>query len=314
MNIAIYNGFPFHYEMYGYIIYYCKIKEYKLTIFHNGDQDYLDNMLLYKNLVYEDRIDIKQLKEFENNQQNYEIIFLLTDDDYSFKTNNMNINNKTICIDHSPITRNPILKYHLKVRPYELNENENTFVLPIWPGREINEKYQMNNNFYNILVISDSVLNYKTDIINRLKTKVKDKKIIINAVSRNMSIEKFRGVDKDVQINIYKQVNQTKLNEILLETNYILTDINPSKDYTNTLMSHSIVWSLTFLIPLIISKKTNEYYQFRNVVMFDEGNNDPIWMEDLEYKLIKEERDIMLKKNVRLIDDIIEKIVMKKDV
>jgi hypothetical protein len=310
MNIAIFNGFHFHYEMYGYIIYYCKIKNYKLTIFHNEKKDYLENMLLYKNILNDYNIEIKQILEFDNNKYRYDILFLLTDDDFSYNTNNDFINNKTICIDHLPITRNPILKHHMHVRPYLFNNNENTFVLPIWPNVEKNENFQNKNNFYNILIISDSNINYKTNIINRLRTKVKDKKIIINAVSRNMSIDKFQGVNKDIKINIYKQINQKELNEILYKTNYILTDINESKDYTNLVMSLSIPWSFTFLIPLIISKKTNEFYKFKNVITFDENTDEPIFIEEIQFELIHEERKEMLKKNINLLDEIIEKILI----
>ena len=32
-KIAIFNSFPFHYEMFGYIIYYCYLNRYSLTIY-----------------------------------------------------------------------------------------------------------------------------------------------------------------------------------------------------------------------------------------------------------------------------------------
>jgi len=32
-NIAIFNSFPFHYEMFGYIIFYCYANKYNLLIF-----------------------------------------------------------------------------------------------------------------------------------------------------------------------------------------------------------------------------------------------------------------------------------------
>ena len=39
MHIAAFNCFPFHYEMFGYIIHYCKENNMDLTIFTNFEND-----------------------------------------------------------------------------------------------------------------------------------------------------------------------------------------------------------------------------------------------------------------------------------
>ena len=44
MKVAIFNTFPFHYEMFGYIISFCNDRQYELTIYTvpNNHNKWLD--------------------------------------------------------------------------------------------------------------------------------------------------------------------------------------------------------------------------------------------------------------------------------
>ena len=47
-------------------------------------------------------------------------------------------------------------------------------------------------------------------------------------------------------------------------------------------------------IPLIISKQTNEYYKFKNVIEFDKTTDDDIILTDISPELIENERNELM--------------------
>ncbi len=83
MNIAIFNGFNFHYEMFGYIIYFCKISNHNLTIYCHQIND-LGYFNFYNAEFNDYSIQYKNLELFENEKINFDFIFLITDDDPYF--------------------------------------------------------------------------------------------------------------------------------------------------------------------------------------------------------------------------------------
>ena len=73
-------------------------------------------------------------------------------------------------------------------------------------------------------------------------------------------------------------------------------------------MSGAIPFSFSTLRTLIISKQTNQYYKFKNVIEFDNNSTDDIILKEIDINKIKEERDILIKNNHELISKYINKI------
>jgi len=70
-------------------------------------------------------------------------------------------------------------------------------------------------------------------------------------------------------------------------------------------MSGSIPLSFSTLTPLIISRETNAYYQFKNVIEYDKDSTENIVLENIDFHLIEQEREDMLNKNVALFDKVL---------
>lgn len=87
MNIAVYNGFPFHYETIGHIIEYCKNKNYSLTVYSKTENSW--GWFDYYGVTP------KPIEEYTH--KGYDRVFLLTDDDWSFP---VTPDEKVICIEH----------------------------------------------------------------------------------------------------------------------------------------------------------------------------------------------------------------------
>jgi len=294
MRIAAFNGFECHYEMYGYIIYFCKKNNHTLTIYHTSknNQGYIE---FYSKLFNDFTVEYKQLGLFNTERNNFDKIILVTDDDKEFRTDNIVINKRTISIVHSYKNRNPLISSSIAVRPLA-KEYFMDWALPIYPIRYSSMKKDSLDNEIHISIIGHSVA-YNTKIINRIKS---NKKITFNIISRGVPFSLFNTVNPWIQVYLHNNINTSTLMEILYKSSYILTDVALTKDYTHTTMSGAIPLAFSTLTPLIISRDTNQYYNFKNVIEFDKHSYADILLPDIDISLLEQERDILLERNNKL--------------
>lgn len=301
MNVAIFNGFHFHFEMFGYIIHYCRSRNFKLTIYliKGRDEGYVE---FYNTLFHNYVIEYKMLTEFSIEKHKYDIIFLTTDDDYNFDRSDNSINNKTICIDHYYIIRSPIFLKRVATRPFNQDYYRN-WALPTYPVLNSTIKQSSIQNDKTVIVLlGHSPLNYNVNVINRLRS---NKKIVIQAISRDINMDRFNGLDSSIDIVIHNNIDALTLFNILKSASYVITDLSECKNYTSEIMSGSVPISFSTLTPLIISKESNSYYKFKNALLFDKNSNEPILLNDIDIKLLEEERDEMINRNHELFDSFI---------
>lgn len=188
-----------------------------------------------------------------------------------------------------------------------------------------------NNNFIDIAIVGKCInydkhnqmvyYNYNTDLLNRLKS---NKKIRLHVISRNVSSLQFFGLSPEIELHTYENVRTEFMICILNKCSFIMTDVNCFYTSTHEIdrtidiykhisgqnigeyapidyhfkyeknaMSGSIPFAFSLCIPLIISKQSNEYYKFKNVIEFDKTTDDIILLNDIEPRLIEEERNEM---------------------
>jgi len=305
MKIAIFSGLDgCHYEMFGYIIYFCMIKKYNLTIYCHTTGD-IGFISFYNNFFYNYDIKYKELSLFEVEKHNYDNIFLTTDDDSTYNRNDLGINNKTIAIEHHYSIRCPAISNRIATRPFDPQYYRN-WALATYPILNANEKKQkiINNDTIQIMLVGFTKFKFDIDVINRIKS-IGKKKIVINAASRQMIPDFFIGTDESVEVNIFKNIPATEFFDILCQSNYVLTDVSDNTDHTKYSMSGILPSAFSTLTPLIISRETNSYYQFKNVIEFDKNSNDSIVLQSIDIESLEKERDELIKKNHELFDSII---------
>ena len=151
MKIAIFNGFNFHFEMFGYIIEYCLLKNFKLDIFTPFELD-LGWLSFYQKFLIKDNKDItiKNVKEYPI-KNDYDHIILTTDDDRFFP--DMLINEKFICIDHYHKIRRFNVPYHITTRKFP-SRKFGDWALPVYKITDISEKNSKSNVNCSSLIIS----------------------------------------------------------------------------------------------------------------------------------------------------------------
>jgi len=313
MYIALFSGFTFHYEMFGYILHFCKSGGHKLTIYcnqnmSNGFIECYNNIF---NNTYDNIVLYKDFTLFENEKNIYDAIFLTTDDDPMFNKNDSNIINKTICIDHYYKIRSPIFNKRIATRPFS-DEYYRDWALPLYPILNVDEKNKYMNSFNtntntHITLLGRKV-SYDSSVFNRLRTNTNNK-IIVHAIARTMSREKFKGINNEIDLRLYSNISAAKIFDILYISNYIITDVGGSDiEHIEKFMSGAIPLFFSTLTPLIISTRTNKYYKFKNVIEFDLDSNEEIHLKNIDLNLLSQERDELIQKNKELFDKYLKKI------
>jgi hypothetical protein len=300
MKVAIFNGFHFHYEMFGYIIEYCKIKNHELTIFCEFNNSHLGWLLLYQTVFSDYQIEFKNKDDFINSsleqKQEYNLFFLVTDDDYNFCSKFSEINRKTICIDHYYKDRRSEFLNKIATRPFG-GIYCRDWALPCFTlekNKISRARYFHNMPELHICIIGGwSDCTYNVSILHRIRFRGK---IIVHAISKDMNQNKFQGINfnKITELRIYQQIDTLYMIEIAKSCHFILTDSTNDFMYEHDSMSGAIPLSFSLLVPLIISKKTNSYYQFENVIEFEKHAHDEIVLHTIDLEALERERDELI--------------------
>ena len=314
MKIAIFNGFPFHYEMYGYIIHYCAYQGHSLTIYDLQANLDLGFVSLYQNIFPSFPIVYKPLSYFTEEGHSFDAIFLTTDDDPRFQKEKAEINRKIICIDHYFRIRSPEFHKRIATRPFP-TEYWRPWALPLYPILSYYEKIKMRaalpNDTIFIAMVGYSIGSYNIKIMNRLKSA--EKKIVLVSIARWNSKDKFVGLRSDIELHILENIPAIQMIHILCQSDYVLINVAFKKSYYGdeidddeyVYKSMSGIIPLTFatLTPLILSKETNQYYQFENAITFDKSDEN-IDLQEQNIEALELERQQHIEKNHNLFSSI----------
>jgi hypothetical protein len=290
-NIAIFNAFTFHYEMFGYIIQYCKKYNYILTIFtpNNNSLGWLE---FYTSHFNNYQFCYKDISEYSILKDTFDIVFITTDDDLGFKTEW--INHKCISIEHTNVIRRPEYIYKIATRPFINNYRE--WVIPCFNNFAETDKTNMLDTItMNIAIIGGNNY-YNYDTINRLYSNLHINLYIIARQAFYFDINKIINKDK-IKVIILTNIETNELFEVLKQCDYIFCDCTNNLDHINGVsMSGSIPIAFSTLTPLIISKQSNTFYKFQNVieVELDSLDNINIHKGVIDIKSMVKEREMLV--------------------
>ena len=96
---------------------------------------------------------------------------------------------------------------------------------------------------------------------------------------------------------------------LVCSCDFLLADSNMDIIYEDKQMTGSIPLAFSLLVPLIISKQTNRFYQFENVIEFDKSSCEDISLINIDIDELEKERDIIIKHNFDMFDKHIEMIL-----
>lgn len=259
-KILVYNGFPFHFEMFGCVLDYAKKYNLYVDIVNTTEDNHQWFSLYQKYFTFN---LYKNLSEVDINH--YNLVILLTDDDYSFPKNLVSEN--TICINHFHISRRKDIKCQLTISKFE--EDIDKYCFPIWNCITQEEKVNIlkHNNKPIITLIGSSNI-HKTKNI---------KKII-----KNYQDFEFRLINRNIPNNIpnfiktYENLNSNELFNILKQTSYVLylqsNDTNSIDQQNNRTISGCFPLAISNGCHLIIPNGIMKPLNLKSIIYYDIDN------------------------------------------
>jgi mannosyltransferase OCH1-like enzyme len=291
MKVAIFNGFRFHFEMFGYILHYCKVKGYSATIYtqedaHGWKEFY---MSLFPTLQW------KSCGQFMSDQMSYDYIVLPTDDDRMFQPKKNNV----ICIDHNYMLRRPEINpsFHIATRPFVSNYRK--WGLPCYPiVQNVQEKIAFCKAKADGIhvVILGGCNDYDIRRLQRLSSSAP---ITLHFISRRVNADLVAPLKSTYTVCVHENISTNEMMTILKYSNYVICDVTTFADHTNGLsMAGCIPLAFSTLNTLLISDKNNALYKFTSSTSFSLDSADPIQVTDSldEKEILKiyNEREILM--------------------
>ena len=279
MKIAVYNGFAFHYEMFGYIIEFCRDHRIKLDIYTETQHQmkwidfYIDFFpkcfTLQKHTSYPPKND-------------YDKIIVATDDDASFKDNWLN--DRVIVIDHHYTNRRQIFPLHIGTRFFPSRPSLD-WTLPVYRLIDLNIKKNVEKNAMVFIGTNARV----------------DHRIISKQFPTMICIFIDRYVDT-YQIDTIYSYNNLSTPDLIYylrcSSFVVVTDIDT--EHIDKKMSASIPIALATLCTLVMPKKMNAYYKLSSAI---------------EYETLSDLTENMLKHNSSTVNkDLQHMIIHRNDV
>lgn len=297
LNICIFNSFSFHFEMFGYIIDYCKQKKYNLDIYTTDSNNCGFIKFYFEFFQFKNFFDVQIYKSVNK----YDKIILTTDDNYSFHAFGYNIERPLskygICIDHIDFNRNLSFIDHIGTRFY-INNPKQDWALPVYRICDLKNK---KDNHLNIIVCIGKGNIFRN--IERFKDYDTYNFIIIGR-------DFLESVDysKHTNIKVYLKLDTKDMIDILKLASYVFINNEINKAHIENSMSGSIPLALSCLCNLIMPKAMNDIYKFKSPITYEE--NKEIEISKPNFDLINEDLENMIEHR----NNIFDKYIIKSEV
>jgi hypothetical protein len=298
MKLAIYHGFEsIHYEMLGYFIEY---------ILHTKvDIDIYSHILLDWKEYYEDLFNIKLHWNNPNlfNPELYDLIFLLTDDDYSFKNEWLEKygTSKVISIDHCGTIRRGNMLDRISTRSFARRPTCK-WALPCYYGiSKSDKKLLLDNDKIKVTCIGTQNMPPSIEFLRKLFSNFDE--IEFHIIGRYIPYK----YDSD-NIKVYNMCPTKLMHDIIKKSHYIFCIENPNNYYPIAdSMSGSIPLSFGYGCQLILPSNWQKYYNFKSTVQYENTLINSITLPfNTDLDLIYQEQYELISHRNRMIDSCIK--------
>jgi lipopolysaccharide biosynthesis glycosyltransferase len=255
-KILVYNGFPFHYEMIGFILDFSKKYNIEIDlVLTHFDNYWID--------LYKTKYIFNVLNTLPSDLEHYLFVLLLTDDDKSFPDNIITEN--VVCIDHYYKNRREKIKHHIPIAPFK--EDIYLYALPIFEYINYEDKINfLNKNSRPIIsFLGSSTMPYDNKSLSIIDN-INDFDLYI--INRNIP-ENYINLPN---IFLFENIPATELFEILTRSTYICYIPNNTlngqmqNDYKS--ISACIPISFTTGCKLILPKNINKFLKLKSIIEY----------------------------------------------
>ena len=289
MKLLIFNGFPFHHEMLGCILEWCKQQNIIPSVY----MLFLDSWINVYNQKYKFNIIIHTSINIEE----YDYQLILTDDDKRYPKEWITEN--TYCFDHINKTRATYIPHHIPIRPFKDLNNER-YILPVFNLIEYENKMNLiKKNAKPIITFLGGNGPKNIEQINLIKNMNKYKiRIIARVNSILFDLNKL-----PLNVEAHLEPPSDIMIKFLLESDYMILLDNNEKHTDGISLSSCIPISYTTGCRLVISNKTNTLFKFKSPILYDDIIDLP---EENDLKSVFNERETLLQNNFNYFNDLFQ--------
>lgn len=263
MRVALWQGFPFHFEMIGYIVDFClhhgiDYDVYCQSVNQCSWKAYYDNMFDTGHKIWLHTCDSVDLSS-------YGVVFLLTDDDPTFTESMRNTyGSKTVCIEHWYKQRVPGFATHIGLR-YSPLEPMRAFALPTYQAvsKEAKTFIVDNDNTIHVALLGSCNVPTSPDALYNLFENTKG--IMFHAMAREIQ----HDLSTASNIKTYANIPTTQMFDVLNQCSYVMCI--GSHRHHEEIISGSIPLAFNVGARLIIPRSWNELYQFKSCLEYDDN-------------------------------------------
>jgi len=292
LRVAMFNSFPFHYEMFGYILHHLAAKRVPchVSIFteQGNNWGWLD---FYKQHFGERGVMVV----FEylppthfNSVKQYDVVFVTTDDDFAFKREW--IDHRCIVIEHMYAARAPGYTHRIGVRPFV--DSSKPWALPCYeivrnPAEKMGWCAHDAHDAQDVHVaVIGGTEKIDTRLLNRMISQQSRSRVKLHCIGRSWYPGCLRLESACVELVIHGTLSAADMIHRLKRCDYVLTDIVNPDHINGKLMSGCIPLAFSTLTPVIIGRKNNSIYKFKSVMEIDLSSDEPIVLEKLSHEMV----------------------------
>jgi len=317
MRVAGYSSYPFHYEMIGFLIHYCRVRGYELVVYCLLGRD-MGFIEMYRQVfgLHDPGcgVEFRDVRQFHLEwASGFDVYVCLTDDDPVFLSYEMPIFDKTICIEHHYKRRQSKMKHCLSFRPHmdeiAISEVKNAWIMVCYPIFHQKIHYLPKTH----VVILGSGKYYKTQILNRMRC-IHGREIVIDCISRDAEETKFHQdgfLRNGISLQIYRGIEMGFVIELIKNSDYVITDVMAGKEnYCYEGMSGVIPLAYATLTPIVLCSENNAGLRLKSVIEFDSGGHEDIILRDMDIELMKKEREELMEHTFAGLDGLVSHILV----
>ena len=317
MRVAGYSSYPFHYEMIGFLIHYCRVRGYELVVYCLLDRD-MGFIEMYRQIFglhsHDSGVEFRDVRQFSSewSSSGFDVYVCLTDDDPVFLSYEMPIFDKTICIEHHYKRRQTKMKNCLSFRPHmdeiAISELKNEWIMACYPIFHQKIHYLPKTH----VVILGSGKYYKTQILNRMRC-IHGREIEIDCISRDAEETKFHQdgcLRNGISLQIYRGIEMVYVIELIKNADFVITDVMAGKEnYCYEGMSGVIPLAYATLTPIVLCSENNAGLRLKSVIEFDSCGHEDIILKDMDVDSMKKEREELMDYTFEGLDALVSRIL-----
>lgn len=287
-KILLYNNYPFHHEMIALGLDYCRNRNYEAIVYNPNDHD--NYMKVYSIFDYK----YTMIDKIENTEQ-YDLIIVLSDCDKSFLKEW--VTSKTMCINHWYCKRNTFINTQIPIAPFTSSSYNPIFTSPVFPAISKNEKLKIMPVNHIFVTVMGRFVPEDVEYLNFIN---KDANNVVYHIVSRTNHDNLKNNDN---IFVYENIDAIDLYRIMANSHYILvTDINPfhNKGFST---SASIAHSFSTGCQLVIPEEMNKHLRLKSAIVYN--RHKPLSLGNPDLDLVYEEREELIQKRDRILDEII---------